>query len=273
MARKSRAEIEAELVERTEEVNRLADERLAGMLPGLIAEITTKVTQQLAESRVAAGISPEARDTDRGLVSALAVEIAKVGDPGNKRRTLDPDVAQKRAAARERMTRLMTEVHVNYEKAYLAKDREMMERWTPVYTCRSKMYLGNVKIDPEFQDPITRQMVATQINWHRVPNEGMTPANEIAKAIHKEFLESIGSVGLMATPKAAWVMSGNAILRSSTNPATRAQVGMPPSPGEPGDAGRRDFDPRRPGHSTVPEKREIAVLGNIAAPAVESVVG
>lgn len=238
MGRKSREQLAEEENARQAEIRLAADRRVSEMLPDIVKAVSEQLSGVRADLGPAA--APATEGGDRAFLSQLAHEIARVGDPANKRRTVSPEVAKSREEACERMQTKLVEAHAKGEM--------------PIYVVRQKIYLQEVLIEPQFRDPGTKEMRDTEINWPSVPNEAMDPVNDIAKEIHKEFLLSIGSMGKAPLKSAPWVISGNEIVRGRSGP--RADVGHGQSE-----------DPRIAGRSSVPKTATIRVLGTAAEPA------
>lgn len=239
MGRKSREQLAAEQDARDTEINAKVDAQVAQRMAGF----EDKILAQLAAIR--SGAETPAQSTpagDKSFASNLALAIAQLSDPTNKRRVVAPEVMKAREEARERMTQLLAEAFATGQ--------------IPVYIARQKMYLKEVKVEPQYQDPATKRMVDQEINWHGIPNEAMIPMNETAKAIHKEFLLSIGSAGLSQAKIAPWVLCNGEILRGHNRHTNEVGNGGGDDPRRAG-----GMDPRGTKTDT------IRVLGTAAAPA------
>lgn len=241
MARKSNAQIALEAEEKQAEIRDQAKALVQDMLPGIMAALVTQLTE--ARTGLGAAAAPANTASDRGLIEGLASAIVKAGDPKNVNRTLDPQVAAQRKVYREKMIEVLVGAHARGEK--------------PIYQLRATMWLNDTLCHPQWRDEGTKQFRNTEIQWDRVPNEGMIPMNDLAKEVFELYRGSIGSVVVEGmpdapwlNPEAPWVFSKEGIVR-----------GMPIAAGEVGTGAGFD-DPRRPGHSSVPANRELSVLGN-----------
>src|SRR5208337_1667348 len=128
---------------------------------------------------------------DRDFAGALAMAIAELTDQGRTKR-LAPEVMRERLAARDLMHKLLMQAKVDWREAKRNGDKDS-DRYMPTYELRNKVYLDEVLIDPIWIAPDHTQR-ATVIDWPGAPNEAMIPLNDIAKAIHKAFSDSIGTV-------------------------------------------------------------------------------
>lgn len=235
MGRKSQAQIDAEASARQKEI----DDAVANKVRALMPELAAQLAEQLGAARQVAGTSGTA-DSDRSLINELVVGIAKMSDPNNKKRIVSPEVMAAREAARERMTTLLIEAHA--------------QKKMPVYSLINKVYLKEIKIEPQYHDG--KRMVDQQINWPGVPNEAMVPVNDVAKAIHKEFLLSIGEAKLKAPVVAPWVLSRGEIKRGHADHV--------------GDLGNMESADPRMGGNGAPVQRapdQVRILGTVAKPA------
>lgn len=242
MGRPTKEEVAARQAQEDADLDAKVEERMGARMATLKQELVEQLAAQLAQVRkdtATVGATSDQDAGDRGMIQMLAHEIAKVGDPGNKRRTVSPEVAAAREEAQTRMMSLLLEAHAKSEM--------------PVYTVVNKIYLMEVKIEPQYKEAGTNMIKDTEINWPGIPNEAMRPANEVAGKIHKEFLASIGSNGATPRQKAPWVISGNEIVRGTSQPVKQVSDGQ-------------GFDPRVPGKSATP--KTINVLGSVAQPAL-----
>ena len=246
MARKTRAQLEQEGVDRQTALDDAVTAKFAELMPQIAAELTK--ARDAAGTSIDMAPSPvnnELRAGDRALVEGLAMAMQRVADPGNKRRVINPEIMKQREEAVERMRALLIEFH--------ATNR------VPVYRVLNKVFLAETLIDPQFQDPKTKEMVDMEISWGQVPNQALQPVNDEAKAIHKEFLLSIGEVALDPSRLSApWVMSAGVVLRGK-NGMERQQVGAP-----------SNADPRRMNVNGKAIRKTVNILGTSAEPAVMS---
>ncbi len=263
MARKSKAEIEAEMLERQrqvkEEAQAMAKSMVQDMMPALFAELM-KTRAELGPAAAAAPATAEARTADRSLLEGLAHAMAKAADPANKRRILAPEIVQERALAREEMKRAILTHHAKGE--------------VPIYQVVRTTFLNETLIHPQFHNPMTKAMDDTEIDWPGVPNQAMVPVSDSAKEIHAHYLKSIGA-------RAGHVLMGFKL--EGDNIADRMvplhELGAPivltgkeirrGHPGAPRDMSISDSlsaDPRRGNPAARPKTQSI--LGTTAPPAV-----
>lgn len=244
MARKSKAQIEAEkeaeFQAREAEIQKRTEERFTALLPSIIAA----TMQQMGGLRTADG-SP--LSSSPGQHDALAHAIVKASDPGNRRRIVAPEVMREREEARTKMMALISDF---YEKQKDGDPDAM-----PVYQVIRKVVFAETLIEPQYHDPVSKRMMDQEINWPSIPNQALLPINAAAKAIHTEFLKWIGEppVDLSKEP-APWVLSANQIMRG------RSGVQRP----EVQEVGPLDVRRHIPGAQTTRQK----VLGTLATPAV-----
>lgn len=245
MARKSKEQILAEEREKQEEIDRKADERIKAMLPGLITTITAEVTQKVIMAGGAGAGGAMGADM-QGFIRNMAVDLAKIADPRNERKTVSPELAASREQARQRMLDLIVEARVAMQRGEEA----------PVYTLINKCFLGGIKFEPQQENATTHRMEDVEINWDRVPNQSMRPVCDKAKAIHAAYLDSIsnGLGQLTPPPMGSWVITGNKIRR-------RGQFAEEPPVVQ---GIRRDQPSAR-------QRKAIPVLGTLAEPVVEQV--
>lgn len=254
MSRKSNAQLQHEAEERQRLISDEARKLVSDMMPGIIAGLTTNLAEQRTMLGTAA--APVNSSSDRGLIEGLATAIVKAGDPKNVSRTLDPAVAAQRKEAKEKMVDVLVGAHARGEK--------------PIYQIRSTMWLNDTLIDSQWRDEGSKKFHQTEITWDRIPNEGMIPMNDLAKEVYAYYQRSIGSVIVEGmpdapwmNPTAPWVFSKEGIVQGRPNHMAPEVSGA--------ESGSKIFDdPRRPGHSSVPERRETRVLGSSAPPVVET---
>lgn len=244
MARKSKAQIEAEkeaeFQAREAEIEKRTEERFSKLLPGIIAATMA----QMGSLRAADG-NPLA--VDATAYDGLAHAIAKAADPGNTRQIVPPEQMRRRQEGRKAMMDLIS----SYHERNVAGDAEAM----PVYQVIRQVVFAETLIEPQYHDPVSKKMMHQEINWPGIPNHGLLPLNEPARAIHAQFLEWVGDPPLAVRgTKAPWVLSANKIMRGRDMPeAPMAPVGLP-------------LDPRRHQPGDAPKRQ--AVLGTLHTPAV-----
>lgn len=153
---------------------------------------------------------------DASFAQALAVAIAQMSDQGTNRKRVAPEVMHAREAARDKMLRLIVDA------------RERGE--VPFYRLQHKVHLDDMLVDPQWVGPdhVARP---TEIEWPGVPNEAMSPLNEIAKEIHAAFCDSIGSAvkayepGPMRVTARGLVIMGQAPRSRDNAPANASPSG------------------------------------------------
>lgn len=246
MARKSKETILAEERAKQDEINSGIQAGIASALPGLIAQATAEIMKVVGQQ--GGGASPATADM-QGFIRNMAVDLAKIADPKNERRTISPEMAAEREEGRQAMISLCMEAHRTYEDG----------GEPPIYVLTNKCFLDGVKYEPQQEDAVTHRMIDVEINWLRIPNQSMRPVNASAKAIHAAYLKSInnGIEQLPAPPPGPWVMTGNKIRR-------RGQFHEPPA------VGNVESMPIRREEPMARQRREIPVLGTLAAPVVEN---
>lgn len=244
MARKSnaqmRAEAEAEAAARAEAIAKGVEERIQSLIPSIVAAAVTQIGNLRGAEGSPVSASAESHD-------ALAHAIARAADPANTRNIIAPEELKKRESARIEMLDMLA----TYHEAYRAGDENAM----PVYKVIRKVVFAETLIEPQYHDPVSKQMVDQEVNWPSIPNQALLPVNEAAQQIHSAFLRSIGEQPLDISKEAApWVLSANKIMRG------RAGTERP----EVQEAGPIDVRRSLPG---MKQTRQ-AVLGTLAAPAV-----
>jgi hypothetical protein len=193
-------------------------------------------------------VAPDASGPD--LVSftrMLAMAIAEVSDPNNKRR-IAPEEAEKRRAGKERMDALIAKYQAEYE----AGNDDAL----PSYELLREVFLEErlVKATYTGTDHIQRK---TQIGWPHIPNEAMRPLNAAAQDIHGAFLQWIGGQPHKVTHSA-----GKAPRHQSLKVMHEPVGAETPHVGRP-----RGGDLRILGRETPGAVVETNVLGTAAAPA------
>ncbi len=253
MARKSKAQIEAETLARQEEVSAKAKAEAMEMFSGFMA----KFMEQINESRGAAGpaAAPADGSSDRKLAENLAHAMMTASATPQKRAAL---VAPEEQARRDTARQLLIDTIV----ANNAKGIR------PIYRVTRKTFLAETMVDPQFRDQQTKQMVDQEINWRGIPNQAMTPVTRVpntgdeetainaGKEIYSLYLHSIGPAPVVnRNAPSLWVTQGKELLRGNPTPAMPTLAGI--SPGD---------DPRRLGPTQG--ATTIRLLGKTAEPAV-----
>lgn len=189
-------------------------------------------------------------DATKSFFSTMALQIAEISDQGTNRKRVAPEVLARRADAAERCVKLV------------AKARE--KGLTPEYQVVSKVYFGERVIDPWRRNP-DKTVVAQEIIWTGIPNEGLKPINAVAEEIFEAYKQSIGSTEKLRSLKGAhggivvpdnrppWMTPGGLVVKGDAPP--RLIVGEPQKADE---SGIDNNDPNAP---------EVRILGTVAAPA------
>jgi hypothetical protein len=194
----------------------------------------------------------QTRPGDSNFAEGLALAIAQLSSQGTGRaKPVAPEVLKARTDARELMTKLLVEARSQGN--------------VPTYELRNKVYLAETMIEPVFIDPATKEQRPTSIDWQGVPNEAMIPTNDIARAIHEAFSNSIGVVVIDSSkhlkPEHLSVTAGGLVVRAGGHAMRPMQVGG--GQADPNAAEGLRVHGRTPGAKT----KTIAVLGTVASPA------
>jgi hypothetical protein len=253
MARKSAAEIKAEVLAEQEALNRASETRAMEMFSGFM----TKFMGEMGSARGALGSAAAAAnpDADRALAENLAhAMMTASATPQKKALLLTPEQKADRADARAEMISLLIDMQA--------------KGLVPVYRVTRQTFLAETMIYPEWRDPVTKQMRPQEVNWPGVPNQAMVPlvvgaregertVIEAAQKVHALYLRSIGfNAGVNQNAPTPFVVDGANILRGNGAPAA------PP----PTAATAPGFDPRRLGQAAG--VTHIPILGTVAAPAI-----
>lgn len=227
-------------LQETPEFRKAVEEAVVSMVPALVAQLSA------ARGEPASG--------DQAFAEKLAMAISELSDQGTGRKRVAPEIIEQRAKARTRMAELIVEARA----AGLA----------PTYQLVNKVYLDEVLVDPIYMDPATKAARPVEIDWPGVPNQAMSPVNDVAKGIHAAFMESIGSVVSAAGvshalpgPDRLGVTPNGLVVRNGAVQQRReiGSLGTQPSGGEGLRLHHKEAAP------TV--HKEIRVLGTVAAPA------
>lgn len=249
MARKSKEQILSEEKAKQDEINAGVQAGVAAVLPGLVAAATAEIMSRLGAMGVGMGGGGESAGM-AGLVKNMATDLAKIADPRNERRTVDPEVAASREEGRKALIDLLLEA----QKAYEAGEEP------PVYVLTNKCFLGGVKVEPQQENATTHRMDDVEINYLRMPNQHMQPVNARAKQIKAAYLQMISNgLGQLASPPPSpFVLTGNKIRRQGQH-------------SEPPQVGSIEHMPLRRHEPTARQRKEIPVLGTLAPPVVETI--
>lgn len=240
--RKPRPALTTESPEFQAAVAKVANEAVQSMLAGL----TPKVE--------AAGMSGQPGTQD--WMQTLAVTLAEIGSQGTGRKAVAPHILQQREACRSQMVDLIIAARA--------------ARRAPKYQLRNKVVLAERVIEP-FWITSDKKTKPTEIDWYGIPNEAMVPINETAKAIHKEFMDSIGTVEKVAPEERLGVTPGGLVVRNAAVTDTMARR----APGEAphvGDGKDDSADGLVIHHEDEPGRyKTVKVLGTIQEPARQTI--
>lgn len=205
--------------------------------------LLAKIISELVEKRAEAGTQSQP-DGDMKIARALAVAIGEMNDQGSHRKKVPAEEMEKRREARERMETLILDARANDD--------------VPEYELTGAVYLDEVLVAATYIDNahIRRR---TKIAWPNVPNEHMTPVNNVARDISRAFMRSIGGATLTAQPSSGPLKvreGGLSILHKEAVEKSAPEVGRP-----------RGNDLRIIGRHQPGEIIETQVLGTVADPA------
>ena len=215
-------------------------------------EAETAVRGLFDELRAAKGAAPEGSSPDRTLISSLALELAELTGQGSGRRYVAPEILRSRAQAADRMMELI-------HKA--AKDRTL-----PTYRVTGKVLLEDQIVEPFY---IGKDHVAcpTEIGWGGVPNEAMSPINEVAQEIFAAFQASIGSTEKVTPQDRYGITPKGLVVKNAAIPQKRevGQAQFAEHPSNNGDAP----NPRLtvPHRAQAGQQTNLHVLGTLQPPA------
>ena len=238
--RKSREQIEAEDATREAELTARVEERVTELFAQMRAQMESEEKGGTAPAPVASAPSDSPVSQ---ILSDLVVNMKKMMDPQSQKRVFSPQEMESMEGAREEMIRLLIRANEEGE--------------VPVYALRSKVYLGERKIEPQYLDTRTNKMVTQEIKWPRIPNEGMIPVNEIAARVHAAFMASIGGASMNKNVASQFVLNKNFVMQQA--PTDAMDVGNAP----PEDIRQ---DARRVGADPIDYSKPINILGTVAAP-------
>lgn len=253
MARKSKAEIEADVLAKQEEISAKAKAEAMEMFSSLAA----KLLGEIGVARVAAGdgAAPGNPGADRALAGELAHAMMTASATPQKRALLlTPEQKADRELAQKELYALLME---NQAKGIV-----------PIYQVTRQTFIAETMVYPEWRDPTTKQMRPQELNWPGIPNQAMAPLEvgardservqiESGQKIHALYQRMIGhNPGINANRPTPFVVQGKDILRGN---------GVPSAP-PPTAATAPGFDPRRLGQAQG--VTTIPILGTVASPAV-----
>lgn len=213
------------------------------LIARIVAEATARLTSELSEKRAALGT--QTQDGDMKVARALAVAIGEMNDQGSNQKKVPAEEMEKRREAREKMETLILDARANDD--------------APEYELTGAVYLDEVLVPATYIDN-THIRRRTKIAWPNVPNEHMAPANDVAKAISRAFMRSIGGATLVAQKESTGPLKvregGLSILHKDAVEKSAPEVGRP-----------RGNDLRVLRRQSEGEIIETNVLGSIAEPA------
>lgn len=225
----------------TPEFKAAVAEAVAKATPAIIAATLTEV------KKGGMPVPGGADDTTRDFFSQMALAIAEISDQGTNRKRVAPELLAKRAAAAELVQRLVAQARKNGDK--------------PEYRIITKVYLNERLIEPYRRLP-DKTVVPQEIMWTGMPNEGMRPLNDVARAIYAAYKESIGSIDRIHTTdnRPLWVTPAGLVVKGDAPQKLVVGNGQPFAEElAVADDGYRDFND--------PNATELHILGTIAAPA------
>lgn len=234
------AETPATPIQELPEFKAAVQEAVLAMVPALLT--------QLGEARGEAPDTAKSND-DKAFAEKLAMAISELTDQGTGRKRVAPEIIEARSKARARMTALIIEARA--------------AGLVPSYQLRNKVYLDEVLVDPVWVDA-NRQAQPTVIDWPGVPNEAMSPANDVAEGIYAAFSESIGSVAPEhRIPEERLGITPNGLVVRNGAVQAKRDIGNIVNSGAPIGEGLR-LKHKEAGPT---QHKEIRVLGSVAAPA------
>lgn len=198
---------------------------------------------------------------DQGLLRGLATAIAEIGSQGTGKKVVSPEVLRQREDARDRMVDLI-----------LAARREGRPA---TYQLKAQVVIAERLIQPYWRDAqkITH---ATEIDYWGIPNDAMTPVNDTAKAIHGEFMNSLGSYEKPVRDERLGFTAGGLVVRNGAITRTMQGHGL-------GEASKEappkevalnmgSDDGLKVHHEGLPgQYKQVPVLGSVHPPALQSV--
>ncbi len=187
--RKSKEQIAAEKAAEDARINAMVEERF-------------KLLGEQLQARLSGTAPAEAPTAEGGvakLLSDLVVNMERMIRPQDAKRVFSPDELRGMEQGREEMAREIIEAHARGDM--------------PHYYLTRKVYIGEQKIEPQYRDPVTKEMKDRHINWPGVPNEGMVPVNAVAKRIHAAFTKSIAGKTPLRNTLSQFVLHGKEVFK------------------------------------------------------------
>jgi hypothetical protein len=207
----------------------------------------------------------------QSFADMLAQAIASLTDQGTGRKRVAPEIIKARIDARDKMNKLIFAAYSKCRQAEKDFDNneitkvqfaEIIAMNTPIYSLKNKVQLAEQVVEPFFIGPdhVARP---TEIEWPIVPNEAMTPVNEVAIAIHNAFLESIGSVDWQAPDKGLYITPKGVVINGA--PSATQRLRQTPVM----NAAEVETGLRLRGREAAGTLKTINVLGTVAPPALQ----
>lgn len=234
--RKSKEQIAAEKAAEDARINTMVEERFKLFADQLQARLQGNEAAPLPSGE--AGLSK--------VLSDLVANMERMMRPADAKRVFSPEELRSMDAGREEMARLIIEANARQEM--------------PHYYLTRKVYIGEMKIEPQFRDPVTKEMKDRHINWPGVPNEAMVPVNEVAKKIHAAFVKSIAGKTPLRNTLSQFVLHGKEVFKGHDR-----HMEVPVS--APKDSLAAVLAPNAAGFANADTvKQTLRVLGTVAQP-------
>lgn len=231
----------------TEEFRQAVAVAAAKVAEDMVASKMDEIVSRIANP--AANQPGGAADLLGEVLSKLSMNMAALGQQGQRNKPLSPEEIARREAATLRL-----------EKLIMASREDGTER--PAYRLIAKTYLNERFIEPYRQDPSTKKAINNEVTWTGIPNDAMVPINRPAEEIFAAWRESTGGPAELvptADRRPLWVTAAGLTVRGE--PPKRQHVSSEANFTD--DVGFRNGDPNAP---------EIAVLGTVAAKAKQNAV-
>lgn len=197
-------------------------EMLAHATPGVVAPVSSDSVDLLGE-----------------VLSKLSMNMAAIGQQGQRQRPLSPEEVAAREAAHNRMVDLI-----------LATREPGAER--PAYKLIAKTYLNERFLEPFRMNG--KVAVPTEITYTGVPNDAMVPLNKAAEGIFAAWRGTTGGPTVLvptADTRPYWVTSSGLVVKG--DPPKRQHVAA---------EAHFEADLSFPENSSL--QGEVAVLGTVA---------
>ncbi|HQT65355.1 MAG TPA: hypothetical protein PLO16_12665 [Acidocella sp.] len=225
-------------------------------LEAMLAKVADQsVAQFRTELLTKANGAPRNDTSDsEDFTQKLALAIAELSDQGTNRKRVAPEILAARAAAHDRMVKL------------IMKARN--EKLRPEYRVISEIYFNERRVQP-FKIGPNKTPEPVDILWSGVPNEALRPLNDIAREIYAEFKSSIGN-GQHVTAgqwkednRPVWITAGGLVVKGD-GPVRRQISGLGDPEPNLKPAFEDEFDVKS---FNDPRAPEVRILGTIAPPA------